>query len=384
MADASTEMRRWHDWTDPDFFSAGDQPEKRLVPLFLRQILPKHLQRTKLTLIGWLLILVAMGIGTAAYNTSSNILFLTLSLLLSSLILSGLLSQINFHRLTWALQPPEHLQVGETGMAEVILKNNKRIFPSLCIALQAGSSEQKQLRRLYLDHALGAGQTRCLEWTFEPQLRGRHELFLNGLESMFPFGFIRKLVGQREAASVLVWPARATYEFAHVGGGRRFATGVAKRQAGAGSDLLNLRHYEKGDAPRLIHWKASARLNKLMTRQLAREGESGYQIYLAPDAAEWSGDRLERLCSLVCALAEDLFRAGRLEMVAVAGGESLPVRGLRELHNFFDELALLEPIEDPPLSGGTSLAQRHNLITFKPRGESGVAIYVDGTPAGQA
>lgn len=383
MANANTEMRRWHDWTDPEFFAGGDQREKRVLPLFLRQILPSHHQRTKLTMIGWLLILVALGIGTAAYNTSSNILFMTLALLLSSLVLSGLLSQINFHRLTWTLRPPEHLQVGETGMAEVVLKNNKRIFPSMCIALQTGSSELKQMRRLYLNHSLGAGQTSCLEWTFEPKVRGRYELVLNGLESMFPFGFIRKVVGRREAASILVWPARTDYEFRFAAGGRRFLTGVSKRQAGAGSDLLNLRHYEKGDPPRLIHWKASARLNKLMTRQLAQEGESGYHIYLEPDAAAWSGEELERLCSLVCALSEDLFRAGRLEMVAIAGSDPLAVRGLRELHKFFDELALLKPIEHS-LTRGTSLASRHNLITFKPLRAGGVAIHVDGTPAGQA
>jgi hypothetical protein len=99
MAGSHTELRRWHDWTDPDFFMEGRQRERRLVPLFLRQVLPKQHQRTKLTLTGWMLIIVSMGIGSAAYNTASNILFMTLSLLLSSLILSGILSLINFKKL---------------------------------------------------------------------------------------------------------------------------------------------------------------------------------------------------------------------------------------------------------------------------------------------
>jgi uncharacterized protein (DUF58 family) len=376
-------MRRWHDWTDPDFFTVDSaREEKRVLPLFLRQILPKHLQRTKLTLIGWLLILVAMGIGTAAYNTSSNILFMTLSLLLSSLVLSGLLSQLNFHKLSWALHPPEHLQVGEVAMTEVVLKNKKRLFPSMCMALQVGCSEENEVHRLYLDHALAANETGRLEWTFEPKTRGRCELFLNGLESMFPFGFIRKAVGRRESVSILVWPARGDYEFRFAAGGRRFLTGASKRRAGTGSDLLNLRHYEKGDPPRLIHWKASARLNKLMTRQLAQEGESGFHMHVAPDAADWSGDQFERLCSLACALAEDLFRAGRLETVSIAEGDSLPMRGLRDLHGFFDQLAELKPM--PDIANRAIAMARFNLITFKPRGEGGVAIYVDGTKAGEA
>lgn len=376
-------MQRWHDWTDPEFFAAFDSKEKRVLPLFLRQILPRHLQRTKLTLIGWLLILAAMGIGTAAYNTSSNILFMTLSLLLSSLVLSGLLSQINFHKLSWTLRPPEHLQAGETGTAKVVLQNRKRIFPSMCLTLHVGGSGANKTRRVYLEHALGAGETSCLEWTFEPGSRGRYTVFLNGLESMFPFGFIRKVAGRRETASILVWPSRADYTFHSSAGGRRFLTGLSKRRAGVGSDLLNVRHYEKGDPPRLIHWKASARLNKLMTRQLAQEGESGYHVHVANDTRHWAEASFERLCSVVCALCEDLFRAGRLEAVAIAGGDPLLIRGLRELHRVFDDLAVLKPVEVRS-TPKVSVMARHNLITFKPLGEGGVAIYVDGIQSGQA
>ena len=56
---------------------------------------PRRRQRFLPTLSGTLLITVTIGIGVAAYNTSNNILFITLSLLLSCLILSGLLSWMN-------------------------------------------------------------------------------------------------------------------------------------------------------------------------------------------------------------------------------------------------------------------------------------------------
>ena len=125
MAPANTELRNWHDWTDPDFFATDRQRESRFVPLFLRQILPRHLLQTRLTLTGWCLIFVSFGLGIAAYNTASNILFLTLSLLLSSLVLSGILSWINFRKLQWVLQAPTHLKVGEVGMAEVDLAINQ-------------------------------------------------------------------------------------------------------------------------------------------------------------------------------------------------------------------------------------------------------------------
>lgn len=383
MLDSQTEMQRWHDWTNPDFFMQGRQRERRLIPLFLRQILPRQMQRTKLTLTGWMLILLAMGIGSAAYNTSSNILFMTLALLLSSLVLSGFLSMINFRKLQWRLRVPEHLQVGEVAVAEVALQNDKRIFPSMSLAFELSHSGDASEQRLYLGHALAAQEHAALEWTFVPPQRGRFELRMHGVESKFPFGFLLKGMGDLLVETAWVWPARIEYEFIPTAEGRRLQAGVSSRKAGTGSDLLNLRKYEPGDAPRLIHWKATARMNRLMVRQFAHEGESGFHLWLNLGRAAWSASQLETLCSLCCALAEDLFHAGRLDSVRVGAADSLAVRGLRELHEFFDQLAQLELLQH---SSADPLPERgaQQVITFRPCGESGVSIYVNATSAGQA
>lgn len=360
------------------------QTERRLLPLFMRQIMPQRMQKTKLTLTGWMLIIVALGIGSAAYNTASNILFMTLSLLLSSLILSGFLSLINFKKLYWSLKVPEHLQVGEVGMAEVDLENQKRVFPSMSIGFVVGSSDDGSDTRIHLKHAVRAQESAALEWTFVPHKRGRHQVYLHGVESKFPFGFLLKSIGQTIEESVLVWPERADYDFSPATEGRRFLSGASVRNAGVGSDLLNLRHYVRGDAPRLIHWKATARLNKLVVRQLAQEGESGFHIWLDPTGAEWSELQFEQLCSTVCALAEDLFHMGRLETICIGEEAPIAVRGLRELHDAFDLLALL-PRPDYQLPQKTiSKIERRDLITFKPLGEGGVSIHVNGAQAGQA
>ena len=154
------EHRNWHDWTDPDFFAEGRQSERRFLPLFLRQIFPANFQKTKLTTTGWMLIMVSMGIGLAAYNTASNILFMTLSLMLSCLILSGILSLINFKKLNWHLKVPAHLQVGEVGAAEINLENQKKIFPTMSICFRVGHSESKDLKALYMPSSLPALPTR--------------------------------------------------------------------------------------------------------------------------------------------------------------------------------------------------------------------------------
>ncbi len=375
----SEELKIWHDWTDPDFFAGAEGREHRFIPLFLRQLLPARFRRTKLTLTGWILVLVAMGIGSAAYNTASNILFMTLSLMLSSLVLSGILSQINFRRLKWELHAPQHLQAGEVGMAEVDVSNGKTLFPTMSICFRVGSSASDLEKRLYLKQALGAGESTKLEWTFVPRKRGRCRVSLSGVESQFPFGFLLKVMGESLEEEVLVWPERIEHVFAPENGGRRFLSGASKRQAGMGSDLLKLRAYERGDPPRLVHWKATARMGKLMIRQLAEEGEGGFHLYLDPDASLWSGEQFEMLCSLACSLAEALFQIGRLETTRIAGEPPMRMRSLRDLHDFFDELAVLEPLRERshPVSGSMP-----NLITFRPSGERDVTIYVNESNAG--
>ena len=381
MPHANAELRNWHDWTDPDFFTTRRQQETRFIPLFLRQILPGHMLQTRLTLTGWCLILVSFGLGVAAYNTASNILFLTLSLLLSSLVLSGILSWINFRKLQWELQAPTHLKVGEVGMAEVDLSNGKTLFPSMAICFQVETEMTDAPERLYMQQALSAGESCKLEWTFVPQNRGCFQLRLSGVQSQFPFGFLQKTIGSNSETSVLVWPARIDYTFQASPGGQRISLGASRKNAGLGNDLLNIRPYERGDPPRLVHWKATARMRRLMIRQRAQEGESGYHLQLDPDADRWNPEQFEVLCSLVCSLADDLFQLGRLESVTIGAASALPVRTIHELHDFFDRLARLERL---PQTGSSQSSVRSNRLTFRPCGESGIAIYVDENQAGQA
>ncbi len=69
-------------------------------------VFPKKRHRIALTLPGLFLMALSMGIGSAAYNTASNILFITLSLLLACLLLSGLMSWFNFAGVCWRVRPP--------------------------------------------------------------------------------------------------------------------------------------------------------------------------------------------------------------------------------------------------------------------------------------
>ena len=152
------------------------------------------------------------------------------------------------------------------------------------------------------------------------------------------------------------------------------------RQEGQGSDLLALRDYRHGDSHRRIHWKASARRQRLVVRQFSDENEQRFVLWLAIKSESWPrAEQFETLCSFAGTLAEDLFKQGRLEAVVVGRSERVAVKGVRDLEAFLDALAVLTS-EQAEIPASASAAQR-NLLTFSPEGMKGVAAYIDGKKA---
>lgn len=370
-------------------------------------IWPRRVQRIMPTLPGVVLIALSLGIGMAAYNSSSNILFLTLALLLSCLIFSGVLSWLNVRAVVWQLQPPAALRVGHDAAFAVEVRNRKRFLPTYALVFKLSArqlapgaapraettlsargsevraalaaAETAQLRgEVGLTTRLDPGGEARLEWVFQPTRRGPIELQLDSLGSLFPFGFLRKEIGIAARKEALVWPATIAYRRQPAGAARRWSGSEHLARAGAGTDLLALRRYSPGDSHRLIHWKASARTGQLLVRQFAAESAEGFNVWLRTDAGQWPrADQFETLLSFAASLAEDLFRAGQLARTAVNDGPATLVRRHRDLELFLDQLAVAAPA-DSAVAPATAFRGQANVLTFAPEGPHGVAAYVDG------
>lgn len=376
---AEPEKRIKEDWSDPDYFSRKVGRFKSFWKLLASLVVPPDAQKTSPTTTGWILLLLSMGIGMAAYNTSSNILFMTLSLLLSSLILSGILSVANFRGARWRLHLPAHFRAGEPARMQIELENTKKLIPtySLCFNVQ---TEEEKTEKVYLKRRLDAGQETFLDWFYTPKERGLAHLEISGIESKYPFGFLRKILGGSTRKAVRVWPARIRYDWTQPGGQERHLHGDSLRKVGTGTDLISLRQYRRGDPPRNVHWKASARLRKLMVREMSDEAESGLIVYLETAASVWKNEKqFDHLCRLAATLAEDLYRLDRLQGIAINDDPVQPVKRLNDLHQFLDRLSILEP--DAHYRPGRYPVGDH-VISFRPDGKSGVLIYVSGNEAG--
>lgn len=384
-------------------------------------VFPPKRHRISPTLTGVFLMVLAMGIGTAAYNTASNILFIALSLLLACLLLSGLMSWFNFMGVSWRMRPEGPWRVGHETLVAIEVRNAKRLLPTYGLwfdlathpwrdpvevendgktkvkEVLAAAEKDVEQARLFLRERLEPAGAAALDWVVKPVRRGEAVVELTAVGSLFPFGFLRKNLGSSQRSTVLVWPALVDYQS---GGGllaRSGAGGERTARSGTGEDLLALRKYATGDSHRLIHWKATARLRKLMVRQFAAESHDGYSVWVETPAEVWSRpEQFELLCSLAGTMAEDLFTAGRLRGVIVNDGPYLETRRQRDVEAFLDRLAQLRPVPaaevrpsrspfaSRPETRHSGAGARKNLITFAPEGARGVAAYVDGSKTASA
>ncbi|MEM8550512.1 MAG: DUF58 domain-containing protein [Verrucomicrobiota bacterium] len=382
-AEPSAQIKRSDDWADPSFYGSRLKKERSFWRLIWMNILPPPLSnRTIPTPAGYTLILVSIGLGSAAYNTSSNILYMALSILLSSLILSGLMSWMNFRGTRWRLNLPSYFRAGDLADLQIEVANTKRLLPTYSLWFRVETHEQDFQHRVHLDKQLNPGDMAALDWSFRPEKRGEETLHISGLESQYPFGFLRKIVGGGVRRQILIFPERIPYQFNPPSGRRPHKLGETNRRPGAGTELINIRRYQAGDPQKQVHWKASARQQRLMVRQTAEENHDGYIIYVACSSALWQeGEQLDKLCAFAASLAEDLFRAGRLIATAINDQQMIPVKRLHDLQAFMRELAMIKPQDqvNPP----TELSVP-NVIHFRPGSGTEVTAHLEGNAVGSA
>lgn len=368
------------DWADPGYF-AGESKTVNALRVLIQLVRPPAGHRTLPTKTGVALILLTIGIGSAAFNTGHNILYLALSVLLSTLLVSGVLSWLNFKGCRWRMELRDRLRVGERTPVHLLLHNGKRRLPTYCLTFRVGAQREGRYASIRLPSRLEAGEEIRLLWDFVPQQRGVEYVALAGLVSRYPFGFLKKKIRDSYRREVLVWPRRIACRFHGSRAGRARPHG-ARRRPGEGVELVRLREYRPGDPPRKVHWKASARVGKLQVRETAQEENQSFRLFVEPDQSLWKDEAaFERMCSAAASLAEDLFQHGQLQGVQVAGEAYRPVRSQEDLYRFLDDIALLKREVVIAGEGPRGLA---GAVRFRDGGNGSVVLFNEEAVLGEA
>lgn len=124
--------------------------------------------------------------------------------------------------------------------------------------------------------------------------------------------------------------------------GARWAqdAGTDASREGHGTEVIGVREYRFGDPARNVHWRSTARLGKLVVRELAADARARVAVVVAPGT--WEQAALDVAAAVVCGVADDAAQAG-LEVAVGADGEVTPWGRDARAH-----LAALPPHEGQP------------------------------------
>jgi hypothetical protein len=311
----------------------------------------------------------------AAINTGNNLTYLVLAFLSGAVIVSWTLAALSLRGLSAVLRLPPEIFAGEESKIEFLVAKRIGIFPglSLTFSLRTGRLRGKSDSSIGTKNSLSGfvkkflggwpkhdeGQSRApahqpylarLPKGESRQLRGffrfprRGVYSINGIHAVcnFPFGLISlgKLFRHARPAAVkgrsIRWkmgpdnkdtrlsktfpadhpdelvilprllPMEKVFE--------RSAEGITAADSplrGREGGLLNIRPFVPGDDYRQLHWKASAKLDRLMLKEFSREEGRAFWLHFNPTAFSTLPPKAEELFELAVSYAATVAFYGR-------------------------------------------------------------------------
>ncbi len=304
-------------------------------------------RKLSLTNEGKFLVLITLGMGFAAVNTGSNLLYLLLAMLLSLITASGVLSELSLRKVRWKVDFPNRGVAGSETLFPIQVTNRKRAFNSFSLDGEvhfANDSEINQAHPALL--RLEPGRSDYLFPAVTFLRRGLYQVSSFSIGTGYPFSFFRKSRNFQFAAEVVVVPrGESNVEdvfFAVATGFEEHANRV-----GRGSEFFSVRPMQPGDEWRDVHWKQSARHNRFAVKEY--EALTARRIYVRlvrrsthPLLEEKGETAIELAASIVKRLAlasfDVGFQSGTLSIAPAAGSNAV--------RHIFTRLALLDLDED--------------------------------------
>ncbi len=300
-------------------------------------------------------------LALAALNTGNNALYLLLSMALGVFVAAGALSRHTLARLRLSAEVASETFAGSPTRITVTVENRSRWLPAAGVVCRVADGPQAVLVPTVNP---GETVTTATSWIF-PR-RGMHRAPPIRAEVRLPLGFFVKSISTRPRGDVLVFPRRfpgAAPRWGHAD--HRMAEG-APRSHRSGGDPHQLREFRAGDDARDIHWKQTARQQRLVVVE-RRQGDASSR-YLVLDrelrgiATEATLDRFEDLVSEVATAALAHLRRGEPVGLVVGSTVVAPAAGTEHARHLLRLLALVEPAApgtDPlPAQAGSGAVYR--------------------------
>ena len=259
------------------------------------------------------------------------------------------------------------MQVGVDGRVDLaVVSQGTRPTPFLMLT-DAFDGGRRHAR--FLLPPIASGTTARAAYRVPTEHRGRYEIGPLRATVGDPFGLSNRTWRAAGLDEVIVQPRVHDVMPLPEGGGEDLDSDdrrVVGRLDVTG-ELLNLREYAPGDDLRRVHWKSTARHQRLMIRQ--DESRRRAPVLLLLDVRTAAHDRasFELAVEAVASLATSLENDQRRVEVRTTSGERLGQAGRRHLASLMDELAVIEPSGPPRIAPGNARPTAVIAVLGRPR-----------------
>jgi uncharacterized protein (DUF58 family) len=209
--------------------------------------------------------LAAFMIALAALNTGNNLIYLILSMMLAIFFLSVIVLKINMRKLVLKVYQDNPVYADTPASIAMTMANKKRIASRSVKVMSSGMATEG----LYfpLIHARSE-VTGSFPVIFRKRGIYRYRDFL--IESGYPFIFFTKRVFTSVKGEIIVYP-----EIKDIDSLSLPFPGEGHEQSPSrvceGEEFTMFREFRYGDDSRRIHWKASAKTNKLLVMEYSAD-----------------------------------------------------------------------------------------------------------------
>lgn len=296
-------------------------------------------RRISITSEGWYYLVLLAFLLAAAMLREINLLLLLAALLSGPMLLCWRLVVITLRGLEVRRQMPRGVCAGDLLVVDLEVANRRKRTTSWALVVEEeivrlnGADEAPVRPAVFFSH-VEPGDTRRREYRGRLPQRGRYRVGPLKLSTRFPFGLFRGTLIDSRVDTLTVYPRLGRLTAAWRSRRRESHEGTQRRQLGqarASGDFFGVREWQAGDSSRWVHWRSSARHQKLVVRQFEQQRHRDVAVLLDlwQPAGARAADRenVELAISFAATIVADACRRGGSNLLVAIGGEGLGLCG---------------------------------------------------------
>lgn len=296
-------------------------------------------RRISITSEGWYYLVLLAFLLAAAMLREINLLLLLAALLSGPMLLCWRLVVITLRGLEVRRQMPRGVCAGDLLVVDLEVANRRKRTTSWALVVEEeivrlnGADAAPVRPAVFFSH-VEPGDTRRREYRGRLPQRGRYRVGPLKLSTRFPFGLFRGTLIDSRVDTLTVYPRLGRLTAAWRSRRRESHEGTQRRQLGqarASGDFFGVREWQAGDSSRWVHWRSSARHQKLVVRQFEQQRHRDVAVLLDlwQPAGARAADRenVELAISFAATIVADACRRGGSNLLVAIGGEGLDLCG---------------------------------------------------------